>query len=62
MSSTAPTIARHRAAEPASGIERIATLAELDLPGRHAAPEGAHPIYDALHAELAAVDWFSLDH
>jgi hypothetical protein len=58
MTSTALAGGRHRAPEPAT--ERIATLAEVDRPGRHAEPEGDCPIHDALRDELAAVDWFSL--
>ena len=40
--------------------ETIASLADLDRPGRHAEPEGDEPIYEALRNELAAVDWSSL--
>lgn len=56
--STALGTGRHRAADTTD--ERIASLAEVDRPGRHAAPEGDSPIHDALRGELAAVDWFSL--
>ncbi len=58
MSSTTLGTRRHRAPEP--DIERIARLAEVDRPGRHAEAGGDHPIYDFLRDELAAVDWFSL--
>ncbi len=42
-------------------METIASLADVDRPGRHAEPDADLPIYDALRAELAAVDWYSLD-
>lgn len=59
MSNAALAVGRHRA--PEDTPETIAALADLDRPGRHAEPDADLPIYDALRAELAAVDWFSLD-
>ncbi len=56
MSTSATTVGRHRA--PEDVLERIASLADVDRPGRHAAVD--LPIHDALRDELAAVDWFSL--
>jgi hypothetical protein len=58
--SSALDTGRHCAGEPATALERIARLADLDRPGRHAEPDGDSPIYDALRNEFAAVDWFSL--
>lgn len=49
---------RHRA--PEDTPDTIASLADVDRPGRHAEPDADLPVYDALRAELAAVDWFSL--
>ncbi len=60
MSNATVTAGRHRAPEGPDTLETIASLADVDRPGRHAAPEGDHPIHDALRDELAAVDWFSL--
>ena len=60
MSNAAIAVGRHRAPEGRDAPERIASLADLDRPGRHAEPDADVPIYDALRAELAAVDWFSL--
>ncbi|MGY1754637.1 hypothetical protein [Blastococcus sp. SYSU D01042] len=57
MSTSATTVGRHRAPETP---DVIASLADVDRPGRHAAPEQDSPIHDALRDELAAVDWFSL--
>lgn len=59
MSHAALAVGRHRA--PEHTPETIASLADVDRPGRHAEPDADLPIYDALRAELAAVDWFSLD-
>jgi hypothetical protein len=61
MSNTAIAVGRHRAPESPDALQAIASLADVDRPGRHAAAEGDSPIYDALRDELAAVDWFSLD-
>jgi hypothetical protein len=58
MTRSATAVGGHRAPEDA--LETIASLADVDRTGRHAAPEGDEPIYEALRAELAAVDWFSL--
>ncbi len=58
MSNAALAVGRHRA--PEDTLETIASLADVDRPGRHAEPDADLPIYDALRAELAAVDWFSL--
>jgi len=57
MSTSATTVGRHRAPETP---ETIASVADVDRPGRHAAPTGDEPIYEALRDELAAVDWFGL--
>ena len=59
--STAATIAgRHRATEGQAALETIASLADVDRPGRHAESGDELPIYESLRDELAAVDWFSL--
>lgn len=58
MSNAALAVGRHRA--PEDTLETIASLADVDRPGRHAEPGADLPIYDALRAEFAAVDWFSL--
>ncbi|WP_040337092.1 hypothetical protein [Candidatus Blastococcus massiliensis] len=60
MSKLSTAVGRHRAPESPGALETIASLADVDRPGRHTAPEGDSPIYDALRDELAAVDWFSL--
>lgn len=60
MASTALRGGTRRAPEPPWETERIARLVDLDRRGRHAEPDWDLPIYDALRAELAAVDWFSL--
>ena len=57
MDPSASTAAPHRAPE---APETTASVADDDRPGRHAAPTGDEPIYEALRDELAAVDWFSL--
>ena len=61
MRTFATAVGRHRAPEGPDTLETIASLADADRPGRHAADDVELPIYDALRAELAAVDWFSLD-
>lgn len=61
MSTSTTAVGRHRAPEAPDAVETIASLGDVDRPGRHAAPEGDSPIFDALRDELAAVDWFSLD-
>ncbi|SDF17981.1 hypothetical protein SAMN05660662_1215 [Blastococcus aurantiacus] len=58
MSNAATIAGRHRA--PEDVVETIASLADVDRPGRHAEPGDDLPIYESLRAELAAVDWFSL--
>jgi hypothetical protein len=60
MSNVAIAVGRRRAPEGPDTLETIASLADVDRPGRHAAPDDDLPIYDALRDELAAVDWFSL--
>jgi hypothetical protein len=59
--SNAATIGRHRFPEGPDAVETIAALADVDRRGRHAESGDDLPIYDFLRAELAAVDWFSLD-
>jgi hypothetical protein len=61
MSNAALAVGRHRAPEAPDAVDTIASLADVDRPGRHAEPGEDLPIYEALRAELAAVDWFSLD-
>ncbi len=60
MSNAATITGRHRAPERPDAVETIAPLADVDRPGRHAERGDELPIYEALRAELAAVDWFSL--
>lgn len=57
----ATAVGRHRAPEGPDDLVTIASLADVDRPGRHAAADDDLPIYDALRDELAAVDWASLD-
>jgi hypothetical protein len=61
MSNAAIAVRRHRAPEGPDAVETIASLAEVDRRGRHAERDDDLPIYETLRAELAAVDWFSLD-
>lgn len=60
MSYAATVDGRHRAPERPDALEAIASLVDVDRPGRHAEPGDDLPIYEFLRAELAAVDWFSL--
>ena len=60
MSNAATITGRHRAPEGPDAVETIASLADVDRPGRHAELGDDLPIYESLRAELAAVDWFSL--
>ena len=61
MSNAATVPGRHRAPEGQDAVVTIARLADVDRRGRHAETGDDLPIYDFLRAELAAVDWFSLD-
>lgn len=60
MRNSAIAVGRHLAPEGPDAFDTIASLADLERPGRHANPDTDPPIYDALRDELAAVDWFSL--
>lgn len=60
MSNSAIAVGRHRDPEGPDVLEAIASLADVDRAGRHAAPDDELPIHDGLRDELAAVDWFSL--